>query len=427
MVHRLRYGLQSTIDLHAPPEVRIASSCGRALGVADPVNAVIRALQKPLGFPSLHLAATPGDRVVVALDPEVPEPAAIVTGLVEVLQRGGVEPSDVTVLFGCSGETASIPSFPLPVEVLRHEDHLGVSPADWLREVQVAYHNPRDRSELAYLATTRDGIPIYLNRLLVDADMVVPVSPVRLAGAPGYLGVFGSLLPLFSDDETALRYRCMAARVSEVKPKQLQSECDEVAWLLGSMLAVQVVAGTGGAMQSVLAGAPADLDPCAQKTAAETWAYATPFEASLVIATVAGGPNQQTWASISRALFAATQAAGASSDIVLCTELTAVPPPTHDFSGPYSTRAEGGEGRRSHRKEASRLLSQRGPVQELLEFVPGHSRVFLLSGLSPDVVEELGWGHIATADEVQRLAERHGTWILLEDAQYLSVIRDERT
>ena len=41
-------------------------------------------------------------------------------------------------------------------------------------DVQVAIHDPVGEGKLAYLAATSDGHPIYLNRLLCDADVVLP-------------------------------------------------------------------------------------------------------------------------------------------------------------------------------------------------------------------------------------------------------------
>jgi hypothetical protein len=42
----------------------------------------------------------------------------------------------------------------------------------------------------------------------------------------------------------------------------------------------------------------------------------------------------------------------------------------------------------------------------------------LLSGLDESVVEDLGLGHVAKAEEINRLGRQHDTCILLANAQH---------
>ena len=57
----------------------------------------LRAAQ-PLGFPPLGRAIVPGDKVVLALDGNVPRVADLVAATVEALVDGGVNASEITIL-----------------------------------------------------------------------------------------------------------------------------------------------------------------------------------------------------------------------------------------------------------------------------------------------------------------------------------------
>src|SRR5437588_504012 len=71
-----------------------------------------------------------------------------------------------------------------------------------LRQVRVEVHDPSDRKHLSYLATTRRGRRIYLNRTAVDADQLVVLARRSYDPLLGYAGSEGSLFPALSDEAT---------------------------------------------------------------------------------------------------------------------------------------------------------------------------------------------------------------------------------
>ena len=46
-------------------------------------------------------------------------------------------------------------------------------------------HDPDDKPQIAYLASTSEGQRIYLNRQLTDADIVIPVGTLAYDAHPG--------------------------------------------------------------------------------------------------------------------------------------------------------------------------------------------------------------------------------------------------
>ena len=59
---------------------------------------------------------------------------------------------------------------------------------------------PADRRGLSYLATTRRGRRIYLNRTAVDADQLVLLTRRSYDCRMGYAGGEGALFPALSDE-----------------------------------------------------------------------------------------------------------------------------------------------------------------------------------------------------------------------------------
>ena len=118
----------------------------------------------------------------------------------------------------------------------------------------VMAHDPRDQAGLCYLAATKDAAPIYLNRHLCEADVIVPINLLRPRAALGSASVHGGLYPTFSDAATWERFRVPSLITHAAEQKRRRAEADEVAWLLGLQLSVQVIAGPGDSVRHILAG-----------------------------------------------------------------------------------------------------------------------------------------------------------------------------
>jgi nickel-dependent lactate racemase len=412
MPQRLNYGASHPLELDIPSEALLADlSKPPTAIISDPAAAVAAALEDPLDFPPLAAAAVPGDRVVLAIERAVPQAEAVVAGIVSVLLESGVCPSDLTIVFGESGAAGD----PDPTALL---------PEDVRREIAVQSHDGSKTTELAYLAATRDGRPLYINRRLCDADVVVPIGSVRLEAQPDYIGVYGGLFPGFADRQTRRRFALPAAAKWTMHQRQRRAEAAEAAWLLGVQFTVQVVPGGSDALLHVLAGEAASVAQRGQQLCRIAWQRSVASRASLVVAAVEGGPQHQTWENVGRALYAAARVATADGDIVVCSNLRREPGPllrraaapyVPDFEHLYSEEEEtADETGLPPAHDAGEEALSACMLSDLLE----HNRVYLLSGLEEDVVEDLGLAYVDEPDDISRLAARHDSCILLASAQY---------
>src|SRR5438552_1457199 len=154
--------------------------------LAEPAAAARAALETPLGFPALRRALTPDDHVVVVIDEHLPLLPELLTPVLQHLLEAQVALGAITLL--CPPRESS------------HEWRQRL-PAEF-RAVSVEVHDPADRRRLSYLATTRKGRRLYLNRKIVDADQLVFLICRTYDPLLGYSGAEGAIYPALSDEAT---------------------------------------------------------------------------------------------------------------------------------------------------------------------------------------------------------------------------------
>ena len=116
--------------------------------IADVVAAIGTALETPVRFPPLRQALTPDDQVTVVLDELLPVRPELLLPVFEHLARAQIGPAAVTLL--------------CPTEELKERWKSSLPEA--ARGARLEAHDPHDRKQLRYLATTEGGRRIYLNR-----------------------------------------------------------------------------------------------------------------------------------------------------------------------------------------------------------------------------------------------------------------------
>lgn len=395
----VRYGVDSTAELNLPQGALVAQ-CGvpQRSGVADLPRALADALAQPLEFPPLRQATVPGDHVVLALEHGVPRASALVCGVVEVLMGAGIDPKDIAVLWTAADVEAGA------------EDPRTQLPGPARREVKVLAHDPNDTKGLAYLAATEAGHRVFLSRAVVDADVVLPIGCQQSAAAEDYFGLYGTLFPAFSDAATQARFRLGGSPANgRDERRRLAAEVSEVGWLLGVAFAIQVVPGVGDEVLDVVAGEARHVGLRGRELYDAAWRWSVPQRASLVVAAIQGGPVQQTWHNLGRALAAALPLVEPGGAIALCCGLDAPP-------GPAVQKLVGAD---RPRKTLERLGADRPadllPAWQLVRTLE-RTRVYLLSGLDETTVEDLDMVPLAGPAELARLAGRHESCILVSNA-----------
>lgn len=404
MTLRLRYGAAAELAIDWPETTDVIDWSGTCPPpLADPTAAVRRALAAPLGHPPLAESLVAGDRVTIALDPQLPQAAALAAGIVAEVVESGHSPDSVTILWQATGEDDPGPAEGLPAE---------------LREsVHFVRHDPDDPLQQAYLAANEAGEPIYLNRALCDADFVIPVGLARTAESLGFAGLFAGLYPTFSQREAQLRLRIKVGLAAESRRLRRVEAAEEAGWLLGAQFAVLAIPAGGDALADVRAGHVALLRNEVAGLCDATWHHPAARSADLVVAALAGGPRQQTWDNVARALWMALRAVNEGGSIALATQLAARPGSALRRFGRW-TEDDPVPKAKKNVFEPDLLAAQ------LLLAARQKGRVYLLSELSERTVEGIGAIHLDDPEDIVRLGRRQASCLVLGDAQFATLTLD---
>src|SRR5215471_13166982 len=82
MISSLKYGANAALNFELPANVLVAN-CAAPVGMDDAqtVASAQAATQTPLDFPPLRQATVPGDHVVIAVGPSVPQAPDVVAAI----------------------------------------------------------------------------------------------------------------------------------------------------------------------------------------------------------------------------------------------------------------------------------------------------------------------------------------------------------
>lgn len=369
----------------------------------DVVGETVKTLMAPEDFPPIEAAIVPGDRVALAVDPNVPQVAEVVEGAIRMLKSTPAGPIDIVLWDEATRQTLDA------IEQVA-ADHL------------VLIHQCDSREALCYLAADVDAEPIYLNRTLVDADFVLPIVAIRpsdLGDRRDLTGVF----PAFSDSATRNRFdqKIQSGAASDSAMKSGNTIAEEVPWLLGVQLMLGVTSNSNGLAGEVRAGT---LDSIAKRmTPTLRRPDPVPPPAALVVATLDGDEQQQTWGNVVRAAEAAMLYSEPDATIAVWSSLSTPPSP-----GLQALDADAlpGIDRDAIEQISGASVEDDGlPAWDVgvslasrLRNVMGQHRVMLHSRLAPDVVERMGMGAIESATELANLSRGFESCGVLRAAQF---------
>jgi hypothetical protein len=395
MRYTLAYGSANRLTFDLSDEVRV-TDCAQPRGepLADPAAAVIAALADPLEYPPLAAATVPGDKVVLAVEPGLPQVESVVAGVIYSLVENGTPPRDISVVIGSNlrSPLALVP------KLVRHD-------------VRVVLHNPADRDGLQYLAADKEARPIYLNRTLCDADLVLPLTISRLNESLGYVGGYSGLFPTFADLDTQQRFLAPSTTDHSVQQRQRRQEVDNAAWLLGVHFLMQVVPGQGDRLLHVQAGQAKAVMTHTQRQMDAAWLHPTGQKSSFAVVGIDGAEDQQTWENLARALYAGTQVVADGGAIALLTEVAARPGRALAHLAEAHPSAE-------LRDELERDHTPDAHAAALLAEARERFDIYLLSGLASSLVEDIGIGYVDDAAQISRLAAKHRSVALLGSGQF---------
>ena len=379
-------------------------NCGTKTFVRDVAGQTHQALMAPIDFPPIEAAIVAGDRVALAVDPNVPQLCEVVTGVLKTI--GETQAGDIDIVLWDEATDATIEQL---------QDIAGDS-------VDVLRHSSSSRESLRYLGADHEAAPIYLSRPLVDADFVLPIVSTRPTdSACGH--DLTSVFPSLADSATRLRHRTrlQAAEPSkdELQPGQLLPE-QEVAWLLGVHLIVAVTANASGKIGDVVAG---PSDAIGKHVAGmQPLGKDFPPPAELVIASLDGNAQQQTWANAARAVIAASRYVVPGGAIVLWTEIADSPAGVlaglADLEESDLLQANENAGVQRGEDDEFPLWDDSVDIARSFARIAAEHRVLIHSQLDREAIEPIGIGAISNQEELTQLSQSFKSCGVLRSAQF---------
>ena len=197
----LKYG-PTTFPLELPAQVLMP---GSATEQPAPVEEIHRALSQPLGTPPLAQIVSPGERVVI-----ITSDITRYTGsevylplLVEELNRCGIADHaiEIVIALGIHRKQTA-------------EEHRRILGSLYGR-IAVHDHECDAQEQLVDLGQTSSGLPVQINRRVMEADRVIVTGTIGLHYFAGFGGGRKSLVP-----GVASRTTCMATHFAIFNPPE---------------------------------------------------------------------------------------------------------------------------------------------------------------------------------------------------------------
>lgn len=388
------------VELKIPPGKLVQPPGGHVpTALGDLRLAVAASLEAPIEFPELRRALTPDDHLAIVLHEDIHGLAVVLQAVLEHVLSAGIQISQVAVV---------VPPRTLGMQV----DWLEQLPEE-LRGFQLEEHVPAT-SKLAYLANTKDGRRIYLNRLIVDADQVIIIGKVRFDPIHGVASGLADVFPTFSDEPTVqeLTRHLHHALPLQHHPFAIWKETEEVGWHLGMPFVVCLLEGVGNTVNRVLSGTAGPV-----REQAETWLRSThllrlPYQVDLVVGTLSGTPSQQTFAQVCEAAYRASRMVHQGGKVAILSEAGAVLPAGSEIVSQGETAVEGLALLRKHPQFDSRpwWYLANGLLQ---------AKLFLSCRMQQEVVESLFLVPFDQHNQVQNLIDQAKSVLIVEGVDQL--------
>ena len=370
---------------------------------SDISSAIANACSNPIDFPPLDQAIVAGDRVALAVDPTTPNLVEVVCGCAAWICEQGTEPTNLSIVIASNDNSL--------LEAIRS----GLP--EKLADIELGLHDVVDRIEqdeeeegehkhVAYLAANEAGEPVYVNRQLVDADVVIPISTARSQDeAVDYFGEF-SLFPLLSDQRTTAQFHDLDRLFNQKKHQVLNEWASLAATSLGAFAGLSVI--PANCLQSssrqahkILAGQLTELESTVQAELAKTHAKESSSDLVILLMQTNGTCH---WHDIGRGLHEAARRLKPGGSVVVCSNLRQRPGP--QLKRLSSTALSSAESTKKQSIASSSPILDDLLAASMIARIREDHHIYLVSELSNELVEGLGMAVLENEEQLNQLVKQ---------------------
>jgi nickel-dependent lactate racemase len=362
-----------------------------APNLTDVAAATRSALEQPLRFPPLRRALTPDDHVALVVDERLSQLGLLIEQVLSHVVDAGISPEAITVVSAPGSQQSWVDDLP-----------------DTLQDVRTEIHDPASRQAMSYLATTRAGRRIYLNRTVVEAHQTIILAACRYDPIFGCHDGSATLFPAFSDaatlDELTGRFKLAPP---EPPGWRLRDEATEVVWLLGVPFMVQIVEGSDEGIANVVGGTIESTPDCEQLLR-NRWRVQFERPAQTVVATINGSSAHLDFETLARAALCASRVVEPGGRIVLLTRAKPILGQAIEIIRETDELAV-----------AARRIQERQPIGQTAALLwleaARHANLYLLSELPEETVEDMFATPLQHARQTQRLLDSAESVLFIDD------------
>lgn len=397
----LRFGVSSS-TLNLPDDHVSGHFAGPVAGTIDVSALTRKALSTPIESPPLGQGLTPEDQVTIVLDEDLPTAGLVLDPLLDVLEERGVDLGRVILLMNTSDDGAL--------------DELRASLKESHRSATVARHDPLDKDNIAYLATSADGRRIYLDRRVTDADAIITVGRIGFDSMIGVRGTSSDIFPALSDEEAIGRSRRLAfdSFIGDQSLRQRQIS-DEVGWLVGLFFSLAVTLDRTGAINAVWFGEAKSVLDAGRKALDGHWRQSAPRETpDLGLAVLAPCSKANDWLELASGWRNLARLVEPGTPLVAITDLEEPP-------GPACRRMIAND---SMQEDVDIARHWREPDSLAAAWISAcrrEHRLYLHSRLAAETVESMGMVPVASMEQIESLFSKHARGFVLESANRVGV------
>jgi hypothetical protein len=276
--------------------------------------------------------------------------------------------------------------------------------------IHIVQHVPGDSEKLEYVAAAQSADPIYIQRDLVEASVVLPIYCIRNPESLNASDLY-AMSPGFADAQTQQRWN-LAWLEDNRHHLHLQSQLSrEAGWWMGIQFAIAVVPANDGGVAGILGGDPEHVFRTATLHLQQGIdSEFPPLKQELVIASIDGVKDQQNWMNVARAVAKADRFLTPSGCMVILCEVDRI---TDGIAQLASDEPD---------DELERSLLG-GDLEDafpaaVIRSVQAKRSIYLMAPLDAGEVESLGLSPISSPVDIERLAQRFRSVCLLRTSQF---------
>jgi len=286
MKHQIPYG-KDLLEIELPDKnVTVCSASD--IRAEKPGRTIIReALDAPIGSPSLkELAKDKKSACIVVNDVTRPTPSRIILeGILEDLAEVGIADQEIKILIANGNHRPT-----------KLDEQINMFGEEIVRRYKVINHVARNDEDLVYLGDTPLGVPIHVNRALVESELKVLTGTIRPHQSAGFSGGRKSVLPGVAGLNSIRKHHSfpifpITPQLGVIKGNTFHEQSLLGAKFVGIDFIVNVIENSHKEILSAVAG---DLEAAHAegiKRCLDIWTYLLPERVDIIITSPGGYPK----------------------------------------------------------------------------------------------------------------------------------------